>query len=52
MNQNINPFIIQTALDYDMDVEIVQDIYNQYNESGRFYEKLEDYIKFRANRMD
>lgn len=42
-------FIEQTARDYDMDYEEVKRISEQYPDS--FYEKLEEYIKDRANRQ-
>jgi hypothetical protein len=41
-----NPFIAQTAEDYDMDYECVEYIYNHYHEN--FYEKLEEFIKRRS----
>lgn len=37
--------IIQAAKDYDIDIDIVEDIYEQYPDN--FYEKLEEYIKER-----
>ena len=44
-----NAFIHQTAKDYDMNVEQVQGIYDQHNVSGKFYEKLEEFIEQRKN---
>jgi hypothetical protein len=46
MKTNVNPFISQTAYDYDMSYESVEYIYNNFKEN--FYEKLEDYIKQRS----
>lgn len=37
------PFIQQTAIDYDIEYEIVLDIYNNY--PNEFYQKLEELIK-------
>lgn len=44
---NKNPFIFQTALDYDMPYDQVERMYKLYPE--KFYEKLEEYIKQRAS---
>lgn len=41
-------FILNTALDYDIDVDIVRRIYNQHYANGKFYEKLEEYIEQRS----
>ena len=46
MNDNC---IKQTARDYDMCEEQVREIHNKWNDVGLFYEKLEEYIKERAN---
>jgi len=43
-----NGFIQQTADDYDMPYSEVERIYNKWNDKGLFYEKLEEYIKERA----
>lgn len=43
-----NGFIEQTANDYDMPYSEVEWIYNKWNDKGLFYEKLEEYIKERA----
>jgi hypothetical protein len=40
-------FLLQTALDYDMDIADVRHIANLY--PNEFYEKLEDFIKNRSN---
>ena len=45
MNQS---FIIQTAEDYDMPLHEVEIIAKKY--PNNFYEKLEEYIKDRANK--
>ena len=45
MENNIEGFIRQTAIDYDLDVVTVRDYYNWYFAIGQFYEKLEDKIK-------
>jgi hypothetical protein len=42
-----NPFLLQTANDYDMSYEEVERIYKKYPNS--FYEELENYIKNRSN---
>ena len=42
-------FIKQTALDYDMSEFQVRVIYDRWNDEGLFYDKLEEYIKNRAN---
>lgn len=41
----INFFVKQTAEDYDLEYEVVQEIYDKYFIAGNFYEKLEEYIK-------
>jgi len=43
-----NAFIQQTAEDYDMKYEDVKYIYDLWKDKGRFYEKLEEYIKERS----
>lgn len=45
-----NGFIEQTANDYDMSYSEVERIYNKWHSEGLFYEKLEEYIKERANK--
>ena len=47
-----NGFIKQTAYDYDMNYSAVDRIYNLYQKSGKFYEKLEEYIKDRAKNIN
>lgn len=42
-------FIQQTAQDYDMPVNVVENYYYSYYNQGTFYEKLEEYIADRAN---
>ncbi len=42
-----DPFLEQTAQDYDMSYEEVERI--KKNHPGAFYEKLEEFIKIRAN---
>ena len=42
-------FVEQTAKDYDMDYETVYEYWKSYD-GLYFYEKLEEYIKDRANR--
>ena len=44
-----NGFVKQTALDYDMAEFQVRIIYDNYYDDGLFYEKLEEFIKQRAN---
>lgn len=47
-----NGFIEQTANDYNMPYSEVEWIYKKWNDKRLFYEKLEDYIKERAqNKM-
>lgn len=43
----INPFIMQTALDYDLPVHIIENYYKKYGSTPMFYEKLEEYLKNR-----
>lgn len=43
------PFIVATALDYDMDYEDVKRIYDLWNKDNLFYEKLEEVIEHRKN---
>jgi hypothetical protein len=44
-----NPFIVQTAKDYDMTYSEVKSIHDSCGKSlVGFYEKLEDFIKERA----
>jgi hypothetical protein len=43
-----NGFIKQTASDYDMEYCEVEWIYSKWKDKGLFYEKLEEYIKDRA----
>lgn len=50
IEHNGNGFIQQTAIDYDMNYSEVEIIYNRYYSEGLFYDKLEEYIKDRANR--
>ena len=40
-------FILNTALDYDVDVDVVRKFYERHYEEGLFYEKLEEYIEQR-----
>ena len=42
-------FIQQTANDYDISYEIVEEIYKKYPNPNEFYEKLEEYIILKAN---
>lgn len=44
MDKN-NAFIQQTAEDYDIDYNDVKYIYDLWRNKGKFYEKLEDYLK-------
>lgn len=46
MNESL---INQTAIDYDMEVHEVRNIYNRYFNSGEFYTELEKFIELRAN---
>ena len=46
MKKEFKGIIITTAKDYDMDPEIVQNIYDKDYEN--FYENLEEYIKIRS----
>ncbi len=49
MNQsNKNPFIVQTALDYDMEYHEVECVYNIFRDN--FYEKLEELVKIRCSK--
>jgi hypothetical protein len=43
----ITPFIVQTAQDYDLDVQIVAHFYERYGSTPMYYESLEKYIKER-----
>ena len=45
---NVNPFIANTAKDYDMSYESVEVYYNRYGSTNEFYEKLEEHIKTRS----
>ena len=45
---NVNPFIANTAKDYDMNYESVEVYYNRYGSTNEFYEKLEEHIKTRS----
>ena len=40
-----NPFIEQTAIDYELPYHIVESIYDKYNSKGLFYEMLEEKLK-------
>jgi hypothetical protein len=44
----VNPFIANTAKDYDMSYEAVEVYYNRYGSAPMFYEKLEEHIKQRS----
>lgn len=44
-----NGYISQTALDYDMSYEEVEDIYEESNSVIDFHEKLELFIKTRQD---
>jgi hypothetical protein len=44
----VNPFIANTAKDYDMSYESVEVYYNRYGSTAMFYEKLEEHIKQRS----
>lgn len=41
-------FIQQTAYDYDLPYEIVENIYNKWHDKGLFYEKLEEHLKIKS----
>lgn len=45
---NVNPFIANTAKDYDMSYESVEVYYNRYGSTNEFYEKLEEHINTRS----
>lgn len=45
----MSAFIIQTAQDYDLPVHVVETIWNNWEGTGLFYDKLEEYIKNRAS---
>ena len=45
-----NPFIQQTAVDYDMSYEVVDYICNVYWDKGLFYDKLEEFIAERSKK--
>ena len=42
-------FLGQTARDYDMNIEIVEEIYKKTDTSEDFYNQLESYIEVRKN---
>ena len=44
----LNPFIMSTAKDYDMTYLAVEIYYNKYGSTPMFYEKLEEHIKERS----
>jgi hypothetical protein len=44
----VNPFIANTAKDYDMSYESVEVYYNRYGSTPMFYEKLEEHLKQRS----
>jgi uncharacterized short protein YbdD (DUF466 family) len=46
--KNQDPFIAQTAKDYDMSYEDVERIKNKFPDN--FYEKLEEFIKERSSK--
>jgi hypothetical protein len=50
MENTFTPNIKQTANDYDMEIQEVERIARLYpNYPNEFYEKLEEYITYRAN---
>lgn len=48
VKHGINPFIANTAKDYDMNYKTVEAYYNMYGNTSKLYEKLEEYIKQRS----
>lgn len=46
--KNEIPFVKQTALDYDIDYDIVKKYYDKYGSTNMFYEKLEEEILIRS----
>lgn len=44
-----NPFVLQTALDYDLDYDLVLYLYQTWFDAGKFYEKLEEQLKEQSN---
>lgn len=44
----VNPFIANTARDYDISCEAVEVYYNRYGSTAMFYEKLEEHLKQRS----
>ena len=44
----VNPFIANTAKDYDISYEEVEVYYNRYGSTATFYEKLEEHLKQRS----
>lgn len=44
----VNPFIANTAKDYDMTYEAVEVYHNRYGSTAIFYEKLEEHLKQRS----
>ena len=42
-------FLEQTAQDYNISYTVVENYYYRYYHTGEFYDKLEEYIKDRAN---
>lgn len=47
-SNNVNPFIANTAKDYDVNYELVEVYHNRYGSTNLFYEKLEEHIKTRS----
>ena len=45
----MNKFIEQTALDYDLPYSVVKTTYDQWYDLGKFYDKLEEILKYRAD---
>jgi len=48
----MNSFIDQTAKDYDMQYHEVERIYKIFYGTGLFYEKLEEFITIRKNKIE
>jgi hypothetical protein len=44
----VNPFIANTAKDYDISYEAVEVYYSRYGSTEMFYEKLEEHLKQRS----
>jgi hypothetical protein len=46
----MNNLILHASRDYDINIDIVENIYNKY--PNDFYERLEEYIKIRSQQNE